>query len=106
MDAGGLVAVGSLWLLGRWGLLLPMWWGLLLPMCWDCLLDLMSSGDHAAGLQWEGVEQQMVKVLSVEENSFLQWKNGRWQLVSGFFFFFSPQFCDVASSFMSVIIKI
>jgi hypothetical protein len=63
MDAGGLVAVGSLWLLGRWGLLLPM--------CWDCLLDLISSGDPAAGLQWEGVEQQMVKVLSVEENSFL-----------------------------------
>jgi hypothetical protein len=64
MDAGGLVAVGSLWLLGRWGLLF-------LPMCWDCLLDLISSGDHAAGLQWEGVEQQMVKVLSVEEDSFL-----------------------------------
>jgi hypothetical protein len=63
MDAGGVVAVGSLWLLDRWGLLLPM--------CWDCLLDLISSGDHAAGLRWEGVEQQMVKVLSVEEDSFL-----------------------------------
>jgi hypothetical protein len=85
MDTDGLVAVGSLWLLGRWGLLLPM--------CWDSLLDLISSGDHAAGLQREGVEQQMAKVLSVEENSFLHRKNGRWQLVSGFSF----QFCNVAS---------
>jgi hypothetical protein len=93
MDAGGLVAVGSLWLLGRWGLLLPM--------CWDSLLDLISSGDHAAGLPWEGVEQQMAKVLSVEENSFLHRKNGRWQLVSGFSF----QFCNVAS-FVSVTKKI
>ncbi len=94
MDAGGLVAVRSLWLLGRWGVALlahvlglppgsDILWR---SCCWS------SVGGRGAA---DGQGSRSGELISSKE---------KWEMASCKWFFFF-QFCDVAS-FVSVTIKI